>query len=318
MDLRQLRYFVAVADARNFTRAAERLHIAQPPLSRQIQLLEAEIGAELIDRSARPLKLTPIGRLVYDQATQLIRRAEDLREMVQRARLTEKRRLVVGFVASSIYARLPQLIRQFRALAPHVELTLLEMMSLEQIAALKDGRIDVGFGRIRHEDTSVRRIVLREEKLVAALPAAHPLARDERPISLATLAEIPLIVYPRMPRPSYADQVLGLFHDHDLAPRVAHEARELQIAIGLVAAEEGACVVPDSVRKLRVDDVRYLEIVEPATSPIIMSCRIAEDTPELRLLAAVIANLYETWNYPVPEAIFRMAEGTVLTPQEAS
>lgn len=308
MDLRQLRYFIAVADARNFTRAAERLHIAQPPLSRQIQSLEAEIGAELIDRTARPLKLTPIGRLVYEQGAQLVRRAEDLRDMAERARLTEKRRLVMGFVASTIYARLPQLIRRFRACAPHVELTLLEMTSLEQIAALKDGRIDVGFGRIRFEDDAVRRIVLREEKLVAALPAAHPLAQDGAQISLATLCEIPLIVYPRAPRPSYADQVLALFRDHDLVPRLAHEARELQIAIGLVAAEEGACVVPDSVRKLRVDDVRYLDIAEPATSPIIMSCRIGEDRPELRLVAKVVADMYGAWGYPVPEAISRMAE----------
>lgn len=308
MDLRQLRYFIAVADERNFSRAAERLHMAQPPLSRQIQLLEAEIGVELIDRSARPLRLTAVGRLVYDQAAQLIRRAEDLRDMVQRARLLEKRRLVVGFVASTIYARLPQLIRKFRALAPQIELVLTEMMSLEQIAALKDGRIDVGFGRIRFEDQSVRRIVLREEKLVAALPAAHALAASTQPIPLATLAEAPLIVYPRAPRPSYADQVLGLFHDHGLTPRVVHEARELQIAIGLVAAEEGVCIVPESVRKLRVDDVRYLELYEPATSPIIMSCRINDESAELQLMAKVLVELYADWGYPIREAVARLAE----------
>jgi DNA-binding transcriptional LysR family regulator len=309
MDLRQLRYFIAVAEERNFTRAAERLHIAQPPLSRQIQLLEAEIGAELIDRTARPLKLTAIGRLVYEQAAQLTRRAEDLRDMVRHARLTEKRRLVVGFVASTIYARLPQLIRKFRALAPQVELVLTEMQSLEQIAALKDGRIDVGFGRIRFEDDSVRRIVLREEKLVAALPAAHPLATGAETISLATLADAPLIVYPRAPRPSYADQVLGLFHDHGLAPRIVHEARELQIAIGLVAAEEGVCIVPESVRKLRVDDVRYLELREPAVSPIIMSCRINDESAELQLMAQVVVQMYRDWGYPVPDAVARLAAG---------
>jgi DNA-binding transcriptional LysR family regulator len=308
MDLRQLRYFVAVAEERNFTRAAARLHIAQPPLSRQIQLLEAEIGAKLIDRGERPLKLTAVGRLVYEQAAQLTRRAEDLRDMVKQARLTEKRRLVVGFVASTIYARLPQLIRQFRAFAPQVELVLTEMMSLEQIAALKDGRIDVGFGRIRFEDESVRRIVLREERLVAALPAAHPLAESPEPLSLATLATAPLIVYPRAPRPSYADQVLGVFHDQGLAPRVVHEARELQIAIGLVAAEEGVCIVPESVRKLRVDDVRYLDLREPAASPIIMSCRTNDHSAELQLMAKVVVQMYHDWGYPIPEAVARLAE----------
>ena len=307
MDLRQLRYFIAVADERNFTRAAERLHIAQPPLSRQIQLLEAEIGAELIDRTSRPLKLTAIGRLVYEQATQLASRAEALRDMVKHARLAEKRRMVVGFVASTIYARLPQLIRKFRALAPQVELVLTEMKSLEQIAALKDGRIDVGFGRIRFEDESVRRIVLREETLVAALPAAHPLAEGSGPIPLATLAATPLIVYPREPRPSYADQVLGLFHDHGLTPRVVHEARELQIAIGLVAAEEGVCIVPESVRKLRVDDVNYVQLRELAASPIIMSCRISDESAELQLMAKVVVQMYRDWGYPIPDAVARLA-----------
>jgi DNA-binding transcriptional LysR family regulator len=307
MDLRQLRYLVAVAEERNFTRAAERLHIAQPPLSRQIQQLEAEVGAELIDRAARPLKLTPIGHLVYEQAVQMLRRAQDLRSMIERARAAGGRRFVIGFVASTIYARLPQLIRELRATAPYMDLVLQEMVSLDQIAALKEGRIDVGFGRIRFDDPSVRRIVLREEKLVAALPAAHPLAENGGPISLTALATAPLIVYPREPRPSYADQVLALFRDYGLSPTIAHEARELQIAIGLVAAEEGVCVVPESVQKSRVDDVRYRELVEPAVSPIIMSCRIDDRSPELRVMADVIARRYDVWDYPVPDAVSRLA-----------
>ncbi|WP_165191541.1 LysR family transcriptional regulator [Caulobacter soli] len=309
MDLRQLRYFVAVAEERSFTRAADRLHMAQPPLSRQIQQLEAEMGAELIDRAAKPLRLTPIGALVYEQAVQMLRRAGELREMVARARSTERRRFVIGFVASTIYARLPQLIRELRATAPHLDLSLQEMVSLEQIAALKDGRIDVGFGRIRFEDPAVRRIVLREERLVAALPAEHPLARGTGPLSLAELAAYPLILYPREPRPSYADQVLTLFADHGLSPVLAHEARELQIAIGLVAAEEGVSVVPESVQKSRVDDVRYRELAEAAVSPIIMSCRVNDRSPELRIMADVIARRYGSWGYGAPEALVRLAYG---------
>jgi DNA-binding transcriptional LysR family regulator len=309
MDLRQLRYFIAVAEERSFTRAAERLHMAQPPLSRQIQQLEAEFDAELIDRTSKPLRLTPIGMLVLDQALQMVRRASDLREMVARAKSAERKRFTIGFVASTIYARLPQLIRELRASAPHLDLVLLEMVSLEQIAALKEGRIDVGFGRIRFEDPAVTRIVLREERLAAALPAHHPLANGSGPISLAQLAAEPLIVYPREPRPSYADQVLALFRDHGLSPNVVHEARELQIAIGLVAAEEGVSVVPESVQRSRSDDVRYRDLVEAAVSPIIMSCRANERTDELRHMADVIARRYESWSYPVPEAVMRLAYG---------
>ena len=118
MDLRQLRYFVTLVNERNFTRAADRLRIAQPPLSRQIQQLEAEIGAELIDRSARPLRLTEPGRLFYEQAVQVLARVEEMRSMMSRALVIEKRRFVIGFVASTIYAHLPELIREFRAEAP--------------------------------------------------------------------------------------------------------------------------------------------------------------------------------------------------------
>ena len=309
MDLRQLRYFVAVAADRNFNKAAERLHMAQPPLSRSIQQLEAEIGTELIDRTSRPLSLTPIGQLFHDQAVQVLRRMEDMRAMVDAAIATDRRRFTIGFVASTIYARLPRLIREFRAEMPDVELTLVESTTLDQIAALKEGRIDIGFGRIRFEDPAVRRTVLRREALIAAVPLASSLGRDGKSVSLSVLAREKLILYPSSPRPSYADQVLSLFHDNGLEPNVIHEVRELQIAIGLVAAEEGVAIIPDSVRRARTDDVRYVELVEPATSPIIMSHRLGDFSPEILAFMRIIARKYADWNYPVPEALLANGVG---------
>jgi DNA-binding transcriptional LysR family regulator len=303
MDLRQLRYFVTVADERNFTRAAERLHIAQPPLSRQIQQLEAEFGAVLVDRDTRPLRLTEAGRLLYEQARLVLDRVEDMQAMMRRLIGAERKRFVIGFVASTIYARLPSILRAFRAAAPHVDLSLVEMVTLDQIGALKEGRIDLGFGRIRFEDEAVRRTVLREEPLVAAIPAAHPLAADTGSLKLEEMVSDPLILYPRAPRPSYADQVLALFHDRGLRPRVVQEARELQIAIGLVAAEEGLCIVPESVQKARVDDICYRPLDERATSPIIMSCRANDHSPEISLMAQVIGRLYRGWGYGIPEGV---------------
>jgi DNA-binding transcriptional LysR family regulator len=303
VDLRQLRYFVTVAAERNFNKAAERLHIAQPPLSRAIQQLEAELGAALIDRTARPLKLTTVGNLFYEQAIQVLGRMEDMRSMMRSAVASEKRRFTIGFVASTMYARLPELIRAFRLAAPDVELVLQESVTLDQITALKEGRIDVGFGRIRFEDPAVRRTILRYEPLIAALPSESVLAQGSGPISLAEIGREPLILYPRLPRPSYADQVLSLFHDHGIAPRVVHEARELQIAIGLVAAEEGVAIVPESIRRSRSEDVRYRELVEAATSPIIMSQRIGDHSPEIRLMSDLIAQKYSEWGYDVPESL---------------
>lgn len=305
MDLRQLRYFVTVARERNFTRAAERLHMAQPPLSRQIQQLEGELGTPLFNREARPLALTPMGHLFLEQAVQVLARVDAMRTMMSSAALSTRRRFVIGYVASTIYARLPGLIRQFRKSAPDVDLHLVEMGSLEQIAALKDGKIDVGFGRIRFEDAGVRRTILREEQLVLAVSAGHVLASRAQPVTLAEVAQFPQILYPRQPRPSYADQVLSHFQDFGLTPSIIHEARELQIAVGLVAAEEGICIVPDSIRQSRVEDVRYVAISEKITSPIIMSYRMNDPSPDLKLMADVIARTYEDWGYPVPQGLNR-------------
>jgi DNA-binding transcriptional LysR family regulator len=303
MDLRLFRYFVAVADEGNFNRAAERLHIAQPPLSRAIQQLEAHVGSALLDRSTRPLRLTEVGKLLYAQAQQVLTRMEDVEIMVKAAAVSKRRQFVIGFVASTIYARLPELIREFRKAARNVELVMVESTTLEQITALKEGRIDVGFGRIRLDDPAVRRIILRNEKLIAVFPVDHPLAKVEGPVSLHELAGEPQILYPRMPRPSYADQVISMFRDHAIEPRIVHEARELQIAIGLVAAEEGMAIVPESVRRARSHDVAYRELVEPATSPIIMSHRPGDRSPELALMLDVIARKYEDWGYDVPAAL---------------
>jgi DNA-binding transcriptional LysR family regulator len=298
MDIRHLRYFLAVANERNFTRAAERLNIAQPPLSRAIKQLEDEVGAPLIDRHARPLRLTPIGRLFREQSTQILGRMNDMKSMVQAAVAIDNRQFTIGFVASTIYARLPELIREFRIRAPNVQLSLIESTTLDQITALKEGRIDVGFGRIRFDDPAIRRTVLRNERLVVALPVHHRLAQDSGPVSLHKVAQEPQIVYPSVPRPSYADQVISLFRDYGYEPRLIHEARELQIAIGLVAAEEGVAVVPESVARSRTDDVAYRDLLEPATSPIIMSHRMDDTAFELKLMASIISEKYEEWGYP--------------------
>jgi len=276
MDLRHLRYFVMVARERNFTRAAELLHVTQPPLSRQIQQLEDDLGTRLFERESRPVALTPAGRLFYEHAVQVLDRVDEMRAMMKRFVEAEQPGFVIGFVASTLYGSLPDVIRRFRASAPEVDVRLVEMTTLEQIAALKEGRIDVGFGRVRFDDAAILRTVVRDEPLVVAFPSDHPLAKRGQ-VSLRDLVSEPLIVYPRTPRPSYADQVLSVFRDHGLTPRIAHEVRELQTAIGLVAAQAGLCIVPESVQRLRRDDVIYLPLEEQdARSPIIISQRASD------------------------------------------
>jgi DNA-binding transcriptional LysR family regulator len=299
MNFRHLKYFVTVADEQNFTRAAEKLHISQPPLSRQIQDLEEELGLALFERGARPLKLTEPGRFFYDHARRMLEQSEQAVRATKRIAQIE-RLLVVGFVASTMYGALPRLIRLFRAARPSTELTLVEMTTVDQIEALKQGRIDVGYGRIRLDDPSIRRELLRHERLIAAIPKEHELAYTDKPVSLRDVARFDNLIYPRNPRPSYADQVLSLYRDLGLEPERIHEVQEIQTALGLVAAGMGLCVVPAGVHRLRPDEVIYRPIEEPqAVSPIIMSTRLHDQSPDIDLMRGLIDDIYRELGWPV-------------------
>jgi DNA-binding transcriptional LysR family regulator len=216
-----------------------------------------------------------------------------MKAITQRLKEAERPRFRVGFVPSTLYGRLPELIRRYRAVRPGVELTLLELTTLEQIAALKEGRIDVGYGRIPFDDPAIERVLLRNERLSAALPSGHSLLARAGPLRLDDLAAEPLVVYPKSPRPSYADQVLALFRERDLKPLAVFEVRELQTALGLVAAEVGVCLVPVSVERLRRDNVVYRPLdEEKAVSPIIMSTRKGDRSPELAVILKLIREIY--------------------------
>lgn len=291
MELRQLRYFIAVAEEMNITRAAQRLHMTQPPLSRQLQLIEDEIGLPLFERGARPLKLTDAGRVLYAQARHVLEQADELAPLTRRLAQAAER-IVIGFVPSTLYGALPEVIRAFREAAPAVELSLIEMFTLEQLGALKGGRIDIGFGRLRFDDDRLVREVLVEERLIAALPDGHPLAAPDASISLADIAGQTLIVYPSTPRPSFADQQLSALRDGGLAPAAVHEVRELQTALGLVAAQVGVSLVPESVEGVRVKGVAYRRLPEPvATSPIILSRRLHDESRATALFCSLAREL---------------------------
>lgn len=292
MELRHLRYFVAVAEERNFTRAAERLHIAQPPLSRQIQQLEALLGVVLIEKGSRPLRLTEAGEFFLAHARALLDQATDLKAMTQRVGKLE-RKLAIGFVASTLYGELPDIVRRYSERFPEVEVTLHEMMTVEQMQALKEGRIDVGFGRLKSEDPSIRRIVLREERMVVALSPNHRLAQRER-LRLRDLVHEKLLVYPKSPRPSFADQVLAVLGEANVTPGVVTEVRELQIAMGLVAAGQGITIVPESVQAMHHRNVVYRPLEDKhAFSPILFGVRYMDRSPELANLLAAVYSIYD-------------------------
>ncbi|WBS05142.1 LysR family transcriptional regulator [Pseudoduganella sp. SL102] len=304
MELRHLRYFVAVADEKNFTRAAERLNIAQPPLSRQIQQLEEELGVVLIEKGSRPLRLTEAGQFFHAHAQELLDKAQDLKAMTRRVGKIE-RKLSIGFVASTLYGLLPEIVRRFRDRYQTVEISFHELTTIDQLKALKEGTIDVGFGRLKGEDAAIRRIVLREEPLIVALPVGHRLTRLPGPLKMSELMDDPLIVYPKTPRPSFADQVLATFRERMLVPRQVIEVRELQIAIGLVGAGQGIAIVPDSLQGMIRTDVAYRPIDDrQAVSPIIFSARAMDRSQELADMLAIIYEIYEERHIAyVPEAL---------------
>lgn len=276
MELRHLRYFQALAETLNFTRAAELLHIAQPPLSRQISQLEQMLGTQLVVRE-RPLRLTEAGRFFYEQSGNLLRQLDGIAQTTQRIGTGQRQWLGIGFAPSTLYDLLPDLIRDLRHDA-NLELGLSEMTTLQQVEALKSGRIDIGFGRIRIDDSAIEQRVLKQDPLVAVLPAGHPLGGQ--PLHLAQLANEPFVLYPANPRPSYADHVLALFASHGLSIRVAQWTNELQTAIGLVAAGIGIALVPASVQQQHRSDIGYASVIErDAVSPIILSRRIGDVSP---------------------------------------
>ena len=279
MELRHLRYFRAVALERSFTRAAERLHVSQPPLSRQIRQLEEELGTPLFLRGTRPLELTEAGRVLLEHATQVLDRVEDVRGAMRALAKRRTRDLAVGFVGSVILGPLPRALRRFRAARPDITVRLVEMTTLEQGEALEGGRIDVGLGRLLLAREGVEQAVLWEEPLVVAL------SEDDAPappaIGLGELAGRPLLLYPRRPRPSYADTVLAAFRAHDLAPASVVEVGDIQVALGLVAAGAGAALVPAPAAVPRRDVVFRAVAEEGVVSPVVAGRRAGERDPDV-------------------------------------
>ncbi|MFG1342439.1 LysR family transcriptional regulator [Xanthobacter autotrophicus] len=289
MDLKRLRYFVTVARSGSFTRAAEVLGMAQPPLSQRIQELEAEVGSPLLNRDARPLQLTTAGRLLYEQAVQILQRTDAMMASMRRL-LTDQRPVFnLGMVPANFHGNLAGIIREYRRALPGVEIRILEMNSLEQADALREGRIDAGISRVEIPAPGVRRIVLREEPMVAALPFDHPLARLEEAMPLGALKDEPFIVYTSNPRPSLADHVLAQFTERDI--RLSHivEVGQYDTALIMIAAGEGVSIVPASARLVASAGVAYRPLVEHITSPIVLCHREDDDTPELQTFYLVVS-----------------------------
>ncbi|WP_341864138.1 LysR substrate-binding domain-containing protein [Gymnodinialimonas sp. 57CJ19] len=246
MDFKRLTYFVAVAEELHFGRAAARLDIAQPPLSRQIAQLEAELGVQLFDRSRSQIKRTQAGDALLVRARDILERLDRTKREVKRIGEGAAGRLRIAFIGSASYGVLPELIRTFRSEYPDVELALSALNNAELKTALIERQIDIAFARPALEDDEIRCDLIHQEPLILAVPAESDLAeRDE--LILAELKRETFVLYPRRPRPSFADYVLKICKKEGFIPGSEVLAQDYQTAIALVSVGVGISVVPQSV-----------------------------------------------------------------------
>ena len=259
MELRHLRYFVAVAEELHFGRAAERLRIAQPPLSRQIADLERELGTPLFSRVKRRIQLTHAGRAFLKEARLTLAQADRAFRTAQRAARGEVGRLRVGFVEAATYSGiLPDVLAFFRQHVPNVGLELFELSSLQQTEALREGRIEVGILHSPPHDAKqwlqVERVLA--DPMVAALPQGHRLASLES-VPLTELAPEPFLLFRRPTGPGLYDRIIAACQAAGFSPRVAQEAGQVQTLVGLVSAGMGVALVPGSFAELRRPGLVY-------------------------------------------------------------
>ncbi|WP_018151552.1 LysR substrate-binding domain-containing protein [Leeia oryzae] len=265
MELRHLRYFVAVAEELHFSRAAEKLHIGQPPLSQQIQALEQEIGTPLFERSKRHVALTPAGKHFLAQARQILANAESASQEARRIGLGEAGELRIGFTSSLPFSNLlPRVIHAYRQQFADVRLTLREMFTLDQYQALQQDKLDVGFVRFTGLDapTGISLKEIGRDQLRLVVHDSHPLARQAS-IRMADLQDEPFICYPPGTGSGLRNLIRRLCLQAGFEPRITQEAREATTQIGLVAAGVGVSLLPSPLSCVQIPHVCYIPIDNP-------------------------------------------------------
>lgn len=287
-ELSQLRCFVAVSEYLHFGQAAARLNMTQPPLSRQIQLLERNIGAVLLERSSRSVRLTPAGRVFLPEARRILRLAESATRRAQRVSRGEAGTLQIGFTAASGYQMMPDLMARLRAPLKGVDIVLREMVTSAQVEALGSGMLDVGFVR---PQVDLQRFATREhlsERLLAAIPTHDPLAHQDH-LSLSDLHERPFIMY-SPDAASYFHDLLGtIFTQTQIMPQIVLEVGQMHSMLGLVNAGFGFALVPEAAACLQFPGLAFRPMPELAnwTIKLNMVWRPDNENPALaRMLQA--------------------------------
>ncbi|MEN9892738.1 MAG: hypothetical protein RLY78_3033 [Pseudomonadota bacterium] len=289
MDLRQMRYFLALAEERHFGRAAERLHITQPPLTRQIRALEDDLGTPLFVRTPKGVTLTEAGQALLAEVPNLLSLAQRARDRAQRAGAGLTGQIDIGIFGSGVLEVIPRLLARFHAERPEVRLVLHNLSKAEQLEALRERRISVGFNRLLPADDDLVIETVQREPLHLAVPADHPLAARAQ-VPLSALHGVPLILYPKMPVPGLAQRVLQALAREGAEPRVEFEVEEVLTAVALVAGGFGVCVTTASSAHLRLPGVVWRPLDSAHLHDIELSCvwRRGDANPVLQAFLEVV------------------------------
>jgi DNA-binding transcriptional LysR family regulator len=265
MDIRKLHYFIAVAEALHFNRAAEKLNMTQPPLSQQIQALEKELGVKLLERNKRQVRLTPAGAVFLEEAKMILSQLERSIKTTQLASQGIIGHLIIAFVDSAVGGIMVDILKVFRERFPQIQLTLCEMTSAQQWQALHDGTIHVGFLRFIEPAKHIGYRTFTSESLVAVLPEQHPLAKLPT-LSVCSLELEPFILFPRHLGVPFHDLIIGFCAQHGVYPNIVQEAIQMYTIVNLVAANLGVSIVPSSVSAFRRNGVVFRPFEESAPS----------------------------------------------------
>jgi DNA-binding transcriptional LysR family regulator len=289
LPLRQVRYFVTVAEELHFGRAARRLHMAQPPLSQAIRRLEAQLGVTLLDRQPRHVALTDAGRLFLAECHTLLAQARRATDTARSARPGASSVLHLGCVSSALYDLLPAVLPRFRAAFPEVQLTITETDTAPALEQLRRGLLDVALIRRAYPTAGLDAEPLREDVLAVALPSDHPLVR-RREVALKDLAAEPWVFVSRVVSPDYHDVFIAACRRARFSPVLRHAARSIEAQVGVVACGLGVALVPESAERLKLPGVEYRP-VRPRTSLVELAAVFSAGRERDEVLDALLGML---------------------------
>ncbi|WP_299530681.1 LysR substrate-binding domain-containing protein [uncultured Streptomyces sp.] len=284
--LAQLSSFVAVAEELHFTRAAERLRMTQPPLSRQIQLLESDLRVQLLDRTNRSVRLTPAGRAFLNEARRILRQAEHAALAVRQVSTGEAGALAIGFTAAGAYSALGALLSVARRTMPRTEVVLREMVSRDQVEALTEGSLDLGVIRPAGTGPDLVTRTATREGLLAALPVGHPLASREGELRVSDFEGLEVLMYSPVEARYFHELLISIFRAAEVTPVFTQYLSQVHSLLAMVNAGWGTALVPEAAAQMRFDGVVYKPLALPGPKPVELNLvwRANNDNPALHAL----------------------------------